>query len=116
LIKIDRLGSACSQLRNEQWRRNTVTGQVVASHQLPVQPSQWAVVLALHHDNAGRTWPSIIWAGRRWESADTNQHCAQGQGGGETGGRGLGHGCYLLEESITARLRPEVAAHIDRTT
>jgi hypothetical protein len=63
-------------------------------------------VLALDHDNAGRTWPSVIGPGRSWESAGTNQHCAQGQGGGEPGDRDLDHGCYLLEESITATLGP----------
>jgi hypothetical protein len=85
------VGSQTSQLRDEQRRWNTCTGEVVAPDELPLQSSQRAIVVPIHDDDAGRprSATAIMRSSCRRQRTNTSQCRAQGEDHDESGDRVL---------------------------
>jgi hypothetical protein len=76
-----------SQLRDVRRGWNTGTGEVVASDELPVKSSQWAILVCIEYNDPVRSGSgtAIIRSGGRRQRADTSQSRANGERHGQPG-------------------------------
>jgi hypothetical protein len=77
-----------SQLRDVRRGWNTGTGEVVASGELPVKSSQWAILVCIEYNDPVRSGSgtAIIRSGGRRQRADASQSRANGERHGQPGG------------------------------
>jgi hypothetical protein len=75
------------QLRDVRRGWNTSTSEVVASDELPVNPSQWAILVCIEDNDPVRpgSGTAIIRPGGRRQRADTSQSRANGERHGQPG-------------------------------